>query len=185
MRRDGLTLITGPMFAGKSARLVAAIEGAVAGGRGPVLVLKPAFDTRTDNEIFSRAGCSYPARPVSAWPEDAGAYRTIVLDEAHFWTAPHYHGDVVADIEGMLAAGVDVVAGGLDTDYRRRPFEVMMRLSALADECVPLEARCHVCGAAARWTAKRVETGHLLETGDAELYEARCDLHFTMPEQAA
>lgn len=176
--RGKLTVYAGPMFSGKSAHLIRAIS--LASGR--VLCLAPAFDNRSGHSIHSREGRSYPARSIACWPSDVGQFGMVVADEAHFQVSPHYRGDVVQDIISTRARGVDVVVGGLDTDYHRETFPVMQRLMAEADEVVMLEARCHVCGGPARWTAKKKETGCILETGDADLYEARCDAHWTLPE---
>lgn len=183
-RRGTLTLLTGPMFAGKSARLIRAAREAAAGSETP-LALKPAFDTRDPfSRLSSRdeAAAGFPATSVSCWPRAEAANRSLViLDEVQFLVAPHYRGDVVADIAAALDAGTNVLAGGLDTDYHRRPFAVVSRLLALADRHERLWARCHRCGAPARWTAKMRDTGALLEPGDTELYEARCDRHWFEP----
>lgn len=177
--RGTLTVFAGPMFAGKSARLLqsASLDAAT-------LCLSPAFDTRSGASIHSRTGLTHPARPVSAWPDDAGAYRHLLLDEAHFMVAPHYRGDVVDDIRNALSQGVTISVAGLDTDYLREAFDVMTRLRGCADRFVSLQARCHCCGSPARWTAKKRRTGHKLEAGDDELYEARCDAHWSAPECA-
>ncbi|WP_336759994.1 MULTISPECIES: thymidine kinase [unclassified Asaia] len=175
--RGILTVFAGPMFAGKSAHLLSDYPEDAA-----TLCLAPAFDTRSGAQIKSRVGLSRAARSVSSWPEDFAAYRHILLDEGHFMIAPHYEGDVVRDIERALDKGVNVTVAGLDTDYRREAFVVMDRLRALADHYVSLTARCHHCGAPASWTAKKHPTGHLLETGDEDLYEARCNAHWQSPD---
>ena len=177
-RRPGkLTVITGPMFAGKTSALIA-----LARRHGAALALKPAFDTRAGETLIrSRDGSAILAMPIASWPAQAAAYATLLLDEAQFMAAPHYAGDVVADVLGAVRAGASVTVSGLDTDYLRQPFEVIARLRAVADEQVVLRARCHVCGEAAAWTAKRAETGRLLEVGDVDLYEARCDAHWSRP----
>lgn len=177
--RGRLVLYVGPMFAGKSAHLIAAAKR-----QTDVLALKPGFDTRDGSELVSRDGSHLAAVSANAWPEDADRYSHIVLDEGQFWVAPHYEGDIVQDIRAARARGADVTVGGLDTDYRRVPFAVMARLMEAADEVIELTARCHVCGAPAVWTAKVHETGHLLEAGDQELYEARCDMHWTLPDRS-
>jgi len=166
------------MFAGKSAHLIAAAKE-----QTDVLALKPGFDTRDGCELVSRDGSHLAAVSANVWPAEAHHYSHIVLDEGQFWVAPHYQGDIVQDIRDVRARGVDVTVGGLDTDYRRVPFDVMERLREEADDVIVLKARCHVCGAPATWTAKTHDTGHLLETGDQELYEARCEAHWTLPER--
>ena len=176
VRAGRLTLFVGPMFAGKSAHLIAAALPHVSS-----LALKPAFDKRDGAELVSRDGTHLPARSVGEWPDDAAGFAHIVLDEAQFMVAPHYEGDIVNQLLAARQKGAIVTVGGLDTDYRRVPFEVMTRLADAADEIIHLQARCHVCGCGARWTAKIHETGYVLETGGQELYEARCDEHWTLP----
>lgn len=174
-----LVVIAGPMFAGKSAHLIAESKKHVS-----TLNLAPAFDTRSGAFLHSREGSRLPARSVSEWPRDARDYAHAVIDEVHFLAPPFYAGDAVADILAARAAGLHLTVGGLDTDYLRKPFDITRRLMAAADRVCHLEARCHVCDAPARWTAKKRETGQVLETGDGELYEARCDAHWTTPEGA-
>lgn len=177
MKRGILTVYAGPMFAGKSAHLLQDHPE-----QDDTLCLAPVFDTRSGASIHSRVGLCRPARSVSAWPADFALFRHILLDEGHFMIAPHYTGDVVADIRRSLDAGIDISVAGLDTDFMRQDFAVMARLRLLADQYVPLMARCHVCGAPAPWTVKKRQTGHVLETGDEDLYEARCEAHWAPPE---
>jgi thymidine kinase len=163
------------MFAGKTSAFIAQAR------RSQALALKPAFDTRGGDRLVSRDGSAIRALAVSSWPAEAAGCPILVLDEAQFMTAPHYAGDVVEDVLGAVRAGAAVTVSGLDTDYLRRPFAVMARFRALAHQEMVLRARCHVCGEPAPWTAKTSETGHLLEVGDAGLYEARCDAHWSAP----
>ncbi|MEN3175311.1 thymidine kinase [Gluconobacter sp. OJA] len=172
-----LVLYVGPMFAGKSSHL---IKAASADER--VLALKPGFDTRDGAELVSRDGSHFAARSVRRWPSHSENYSHIVLDEVQFMVSPHYEGDIVAELQSARLRGATVTVGGLDSDYRQKPFEIVSRLMQFADEIIHLEARCHVCNQPAQWTAKTHETGHLLETGDQELYEARCDEHWCLPE---
>lgn len=178
-RRGRLTVITGPMFAGKTSALIRRMHR-----HGPgVLVLRPAFDTRSGGAaISSRDLSSHRALAITSWPAEAARHPVLALDEAQFMTAPRYSGDVVADGLAAVRAGAVLVVSGLDTDYMRQPFDVIERFRALADEEVLLRARCHACGAPAAWTAKKTNTGRLLEVGDVDLYDARCDAHWSSPE---
>ena len=176
-----LTVITGPMFAGKTSMLIARAHLTTCGHAADVLALKPAFDTRGEASLIrSRDHSSLHARPITSWPAEAAGHAMLMLDEAQFMAPPHYAGDVVADVLDARQGGTSVMVSGLDTDYLRRPFAVIARFRALADEQIILRARCHVCGEPAAWTAKKIETDRLLEVGD-ELYEARCDAHWSRP----
>ena len=173
-----LVLYVGPMFAGKSSHLIKA-----AAAHERVLALKPGFDTRDGAELVSRDGSHFAAQSVRQWPARADNYDHIVLDEVQFMVAPHYEGDIVTELQAAKLRGATVTVGGLDSDYRQQPFEIVSKLMQFADDIIYLEARCHTCNAPARWTAKTHETGRLLETGDQELYEARCNEHWCLPEK--
>ena len=173
-----LEVISGPMFSGKSAHLLASMSKTM-----PCLCLVPSFDTRSGATIRSRTGAETPARSITIWPEDAGAYRCILIDEAHFFVAPHYDGNFIKDVKSALKQGADVTIAGLDFDYLRNPFESVHQLMRCADKHVVLKARCHVCAAPAPWTMKRYQTSHLLEAGDKELYRACCTEHWSSPDK--
>lgn len=182
-RKGELLLLTGPMFAGKSSSLIAFFQNQAA--VSPPLALKPAFDTRDGAAtIRSRDHSRMEALPVSSWPAQAADHSALAIDEVQFMVSPHYRGDIVDDIRAAVAGGARVAAAGLDTDYLRRPFDVVASLIAIADRHVALHARCHVCDAPAAWTAKTIETGQRLELDDT-LYEARCDLHWSLPGAAS
>lgn len=194
-RKGELLLLTGPMFAGKSSSLIAFLQDQAAIARSPgadepglpecgPLAFKPAFDTRDgDTTIRSRDRSRMAALPISSWPTQVARHAALAIDEVQFLVPPHYRGDIVDDIRAAVAGGALVAAAGLDTDYLRRPFEVVARLIAIADRHLALRARCHVCDAPAAWTAKMIETGQRLELDDG-LYEARCDLHWSPPGTA-
>lgn len=171
-----LEIFVGPMFAGKSAHLIAA-----AAEYPGALCLTPAFDKRSGASLKSRDGRAIAARPIASWPNDIPAGHPLIVDEVQFLQAPYYDGDIVADLMAARAAGAIIRVGGLDTDFRRLPFTSTQRLMHAADRVVALTARCHVCGAPARWTAKTHDTGQRLETGDLGLYEARCGAHWALP----
>jgi thymidine kinase len=177
--RTGLLLLmTGPMFAGKSSALIAhaASQG------DDVLVLKPAFDVRSGSDLVSsRDGTTMRALSISEWPAGAERANALVIDEVQFMVGPHYRGDIVDDVLDAVQHGQRVTVGGLDTDYMQCPFEVVTRLAEHADRHIRMSGRCHVCQAPASWTAKLHETGQRLELGCEDLYEARCDLHWSAP----
>ena len=52
--------------------------------------------------------------------------------------------------------GVQVVAAGLDQDFRGLPFTFMPQLMALADNVMKLHAICKVCGEEASRTQRLV-----------------------------
>jgi len=94
---------------------------------------------------------------------------------------PLFDGDLPAAVRSALSAGIDVFAVGLDLDWRGQPFEVTARLAAMADRVVKRAAVCTACGAAATKTWKKSQSGGVVELGEADAYEARCDACWSPP----
>jgi thymidine kinase len=147
------------MYAGKTTEMLKRVLWARNGMKRQVVVLKPAFDNRyAETEIVSHDGLRATAESITELPDgvlDSGSL--IVLDEIQFFNEPYVSGDVVAWVQDQLSEGVDIVAGGLDMDWRGDPFEVTALLTAMADEVIKVTANCTVCGRAARKTWKKFE----------------------------
>ena len=106
----------------------------------------------------------------------------MFLDEIQFFEAPNFQGDIVEITAQLLRAGVDVVAAGLDMDWRGAPFPISASLSAMADEVVKLRGICSVCGRPSTRSYKKTGDGNQVELGGADLYESRCTHHWAAPD---
>jgi thymidine kinase len=175
-----LAVFSGPMFAGKTTSLIAAIN-AVAVERA-VVIIKPAMDNRyAETAIVTHDGVSHLARPVSR-PEDVfaavaaasgGEPAHVFADEVQFMERPHFDGDFHVVVHSLLMAGHPVTCGGLDCDWRGLPFDVTARLLAMADQVTKLTARCVVTGLPAQKTYKKVADGARVALGAGDRYEPR------------
>lgn len=180
-----LSVVTGPMFAGKSHELIRRVHRAVI-ARKKVVVVKPSLDRRySRNEVVSHDGQRMAAYPVE--PHDVGQVldlcrqmqaQLLAVDEVQFFPET-----IVGALVDLAHAGVDVVACGLDLDYLGRPFTTTALLMAYADEVLKLSAICARCQSDARYTQMVVdgqpytlplEGGSTIRPGGSELYEARC-----------
>jgi thymidine kinase len=184
MMRAQLTVVCGPMFAGKSTTLLQHTAQAQARGLR-VRLLKPGFDTRRGaSRVTTHDGRSLPATPMAALPllgsaEIPQGTELVVLDEVQFMEAPRFGGDVIEGVQALLLAGVAVVAAGLDMDWQGHPFRITGLLCAMATQVTKLQARCAVCGAPASMTQKTGgDAGRAVELGGADLYQARCRTHW-------
>jgi thymidine kinase len=108
---------------------------------------------------------------------------TIFIDEVQF-----FNKSIIDAIERVIEKGRDVIASGLDTNYRAEPFGSVPELIHLADEVISLEAICVVCGKPAT-RSQRVVDDHFAKkedktivVGGKELYEARCSDCFVKPK---
>jgi thymidine kinase len=151
-----LTVITGPMFAGKSSRILSLISRYAAIGT-PVLVIKHADDTRYfRNEIATHDGQHAPCIAVRDLDdlrmEDWSRFKVIILDEAQFFTRLIPFVEWIVDTHGKHLYVV-----GLDGDSNRRPFGDVLHCIPLADRVERLTAFCHRCanGTPAPFTYRR------------------------------
>jgi thymidine kinase len=173
--RGSLEILVGPMFSGKTDELIRRARGETR----PAVVLKPAVDTRhAPDRLVSHSGASIEALAVARGDEVVAAAReaqAVFVDEVQFLDRGF------ADaVELLRSRGVDVVAAGLDLDFRREPFPPTGALAAAADRVRRFEARCGRCGRAATVTQRLVNgrpaplDDPVVRIGDEELYEPRC-----------
>jgi len=180
-----LTVITGCMFSGKTTRVIALAQSALQNGK-EIEIYYPEIDARySKNYITSHDSLQLPSKalPLDILFIDAGDKELVFIDEVQFFKFT-----IVQAITAMLEKGIDVVASGLDTNYRAEPFGSVPDLTTMADEVIMLEARCVVCQRPATFT-QRVVGDHFaskddktIVVGGEEMYEARCAKHFIKPE---
>jgi thymidine kinase len=171
-----LTVICGPMFAGKTTSLIQIATQAEA------TVFKPAFDTRyAVAECVSHDGECIKAHAIASLKDIAEVGDTkgpYCIDEAQFFDEDRYDGDFVDDLETLLSHGIDIYVVGLDLMANGKPFPVMSRLLAMADSVSKISANCHICKGRATKTFRRDGSSLDIDLGADDLYEARCNQHW-------
>jgi len=181
-----LEVITGSMFCGKTDELIRRLRRATI-ARQKVQVFKPLIDDRYAIEkVTSHAGSEFAAIPIqsaSEIPARLDPKTTVVaIDEAQFFDA-----QVVSICQTLADKGLRVIVAGLDTDFRGEPFGLMPVLMAQAERVDKLHAICMVCGEPASRTQRLVNdkparyNEPIVVVGAAEMYEARCREHHTVP----
>lgn len=176
--RGKLTVIAGPMFSGKTGKLVAMVEVFTRMGH-KVFTVKPSIDARySQNEIYSHDHRKTPALVVDGLsPEhiidaiiEQGVDK-VIFDEVQFFDKEK----VLAIIKKLKVLGAHVITSGLMYDYMRRPFGATPELLGLADERLELMAVCQKCGSLARHS-ERVKGGKgQVDVGAADKYIAVCE----------
>jgi thymidine kinase len=178
-QKGKLTVIAGPMFSGKTGKLVAMVEVFTRMGY-KVLTVKPKLDDRygAKDEIHSHDHKTSQALLIDGESPESiidkiiatGAHK-VIFDEVQFFDKDK----VKAVIQILKKKGIHVIAAGLLYDFMRRPFGVTPDLMGLADERLELFAVCQKCGNLARHTErKRGGKGQVL-VGAADKYIASCD----------
>lgn len=189
MKKGSLEVITGCMFSGKSEELLRRAKRAFI-AHETVKLFKPSIDKRyNENKISSHSGLAEDAicieidKPLSILKYLKNIDpKVVAIDEAQFFTQ-----DLVYLVEQLIDSGVRVIIAGLDTDYRRKPWEPIPTLMALANSVTKLNAICvacvcgNRCGRDANCT-QRVSGGlERIEVGGNDIYEARCLEHHYIP----
>lgn len=114
--------------------------------------------------------------------------KLVAIDEIQF-----FNDEIVDVIQKLQLKGINVVAAGLNTDFRGEPFGCMAKLMALVDEPYSLAGVCDFEGCNRRGTrTQRLIAGKpanydhptvLIDgQGDKETYETRCLLHHEVPK---
>ena len=177
-----LTVIVGSMFSGKTEEMIRRVRRATY-ARKRVQIFKHALDTRSEpEEIRSHAGVRITAAPVASSEDLLGRIEArtdlVAIEETQF-----FDGSVVDALQSLADRGVEVIASGLDLDFRGRPFGPMPALLSVADEVVKLRAICTVCGRDASRSQRLVDgepappSAPTILVGASEHYEARCRHH--------
>lgn len=173
-----LTVVTGPMFAGKSRELLYKVKRAILFGHGKALFISPETDSRhpfsthdgenlNDTGYIKKVVCPkdfYGFSPASMYP-----YDLVAIEEAQF-----FDNKLLKIVEDALTMDVSMVVAGLDLDAFGRPFGVMPQLMALATEVVKLSGICEPCGRPATRTFRKTDDREKVVVGGSDIYESRC-----------
>lgn len=173
-------VFTGPMFGGKTTRLLSSVERDVIRGLN-VKCFKPVIDVRySDDKITSHLGASVKAHTISSGED--------MLDEIN------YCDDVVQSVAidelfmipgagkaavQLFQRGINVYVSSLQLSSVPRSYEEVDAVLPWATEVCVCPAVCVVCGADAYYTLKTGgDPNAAVEVGGADLYQPRCFKHF-------
>jgi thymidine kinase len=178
------TLVCGPMFAGKSTRLVELYQSYLACYTEPqVLVWKPALDTRYQGakHVTTHDRVSIPCQYLTEdclenWSIFAqntmGKAVVLLVDEVQFFTQKI--------IENIIESqrhypNLKVVFAGLDRDFKQTWFPVSAYLYSCVDCVEHLFATCASCGKPAAYSQRVAkDTQNIILVGGAEAYQPKC-----------
>ncbi|QZE12686.1 thymidine kinase [Mycoplasma sp. Ms02] len=170
--QGSLEVITGPMFAGKSAELIKRLT-ILKIAKVNFMVFKPEFDTRFgEDQIVSRTGSNLKAISISdtndVWKHWTPEINAVAFDETHFFKE-----DIYETVLKLIDKGVRVIVSGLDMDFAGKSFAITSELLAIADHVSKLKAVCMKCFGQASMSYRKVKSNQRHLLGDSE-YEARC-----------
>lgn len=151
MHRSRITVICGPMFAGKSTELITRAERATR-THGVVCMIKYQGDTRYDAEdrdktplVVSHDDLTYPAVSVSALADVTDDMLTdvthVFVDEGQFFPDLLDFTRRARELPGVE----EIVISGLDYNHKREYFGQMHDVALIADVQLRLTAICADC----------------------------------------
>jgi thymidine kinase len=186
-----LVLITGPMFSGKTSRLIELLEREILAGRN-TLLFKPEIDKRYDTTfVTTHKGMRLPAivlntdnDGVKKMYELSKNVDVIGIDEAQFWD----HDSILPEVADRIASEDKIVyVAALNKNHTGTPFKTSMEIIARADQVYSLTAVCAKCGEDATFTQRVMNGkevfGEQIKVGGIESYEPRCRKCFVYPEK--
>jgi len=151
-KSGSLHIILGPMFSGKTTRLMDDIKA-----HTNYVVVNYAGDRRYDDQLLSthdKRMCpciqAYDLTSISH-KEDVITASAIFINEAQLFGDLY---DIV--LEWVEKDRKDVYVYGLDGDFRREIFGDIYRLLPLCNSVVKLAGQCAICGNAKSLFSKRV-----------------------------
>ncbi len=168
-----LTVITGPMFSGKTTRLLDKLNT----HRWPThkaVLIRPDTDTRPSE---THDGRWFSAEVIGS--DDAEAIERlmkendfIAIDEAQFFSKEVYE---IIRVTVQADGAKYIYAAGLDLDSDGQPYGIMPDLLALADGVVKLRATCDACASReGRATFCKVKKKQQDLIGGSDLFMALC-----------
>ena len=171
-----LTIITGPMFSGKTTELLRLFERKVI-AEVHCMLCKYKGDNRYDTTaVTSHHTLSgqrmIPARSISTiselFDETIVDYDSIFIDEIQFFPDK-------GQIAHLLDIGIDVIVSGLNGDWKRQMFPGMDHLFAMACNINMLHAVCGFCKSDDACYSCLISTdrGEIIIGGD-DKYKAAC-----------
>lgn len=170
-----LTVITGPMFAGKSSKLLSIARANLIAGKR-VGYFKPKRDDRDGDVIATHDGvsveCNVASNSANLY-EKFRKYDVFCIDEAQFFDSQSLIQFVT---QAVYFSDKEVVISGLSQDSDGRPFGAMPHLLAIADDIIHLKAVCSSTleiGAATRTYRKDKSNTNQVAVGGIEMYEPR------------
>ena len=185
------SLFVGPMFGGKTTRMLSEVDKHSYRGR-QIFAFKPHIDNRyDDSSIVSHNGGRLAAQTVKNGEDilfslsEAGVYSfhergllvdspVIAVDEVFMLNGC---GEVLSQ---LFKCGATIIASSIQLNSDGNPFHEVKEIMPYATKIEVCPAVCAVCGADAHYTEKTGGRKDFeVEVGGSDIYEPRCFNHFS------
>ena len=167
-----IELILGPMFSGKSTRLIELIRKSVYKAKKSIMI-KFFADKRYSekSEVVTHDLIKYDSidcKNLKDSFELLKNYDVIGIDEGQFFP------DIVEVCQDLALLKKTVIVAALNGDFRMEPFPVISRLIPKADKIKLLKAYCFHCHKDAHFSLRIVQSNETVLIGAGEAYKPAC-----------
>lgn len=179
MKNNEFVMFVGPMFGGKTTKLLSAIDRYKYQGR-KILAFKPNVDERySQEEIVTHWNARVPAKRISCGIDIISNITkeeksVIAVDEAFMIPGV---GKTLID---LFKLGHPILVSSLQLSSDFMPYEEMQIMMPYATKIEVCPAVCSKCDGDAHYTKKiGGRSDHAIEVGGSEMYQPRCLKHFS------
>ena len=182
--KNEFVMFVGPMFGGKTTKLLSAIDRYKYQGRN-ICAFKPDVDERySKKEIVTHwghkldasrvsSGVAISRKVVESFGNSGGS--VVAVDEA--FMIPEC-GDHLVD---LFKQGNTILVSSLQLSSDFTPYKEMQTMMPYATKIEVCPAVCSTCGADAHYTLKTGgRSDHQIEVGGPEMYQPKCFVHFEL-----
>lgn len=167
-----IELILGPMFSGKSTRLIGLIRKYSYKAKKTIMIKFFADKRYTEkSEVVTHDLLKYDSidcKNLGEHFDKIKNYDVIGIDEGQFFP------DLVEICEKLALMKKTVIIAALNGDFRMEPFPVVAKIISKADKIKLLKAYCFNCHKDAHYTLRIVQSNETVLIGAGEAYKPAC-----------
>ena len=167
-----IELIIGPMFSGKSTRLIEQMRKYVYKAKKTIMVKYYADQRYSEkSEVVTHDLIKYDSincKLLRNSFDTLKQYDVIGIDEGQFFA------DLVEVCEELALMGKIVLIAALNGDFRMEPFPVIQRIISKSDKIKLLKAYCFNCHKDAKFSLRIVQSNETVLIGAGEAYKPAC-----------
>lgn len=170
-----LHLIIGPMYAGKTSKLIETYTNAIKNNHN-VIVLTHSSEIRYSIDKLS----THDQKQISCFkydkintfiqdkPDDISKSHVILIDEAQFF-------EDLLQIKNLVdECHKNIYVFGLDGDFKRNKFGQILDLVPCCDSIEKLTAQCSICSKSAIFSCRIINSDEQVLIGSNESYKPLC-----------
>ena len=171
-----IEIILGPMFSGKSTRLIELIRKYTYKAKKTIMIKFFADKRYTEkSEVVTHDLIKYDSidcKNLRDSFDKLKTYDVIGIDEGQFFP------DLVEVCEELALLKKTIIVAALNGDFRMEPFPVVSKLISKADKIKLLKAYCFHCHKDAKFSLRIVQSNETVLIGAGEAYKPACrDCH--------